>query len=166
LLHGHYHSGKIGNFFSVKPPAYDFSFIFRREKRSDLYCISFHTSDPWSQYSAPFDPSGGHFQYFHSQVLMSTVLENQSYFPQRDIDGASLARDLMGKLGICTLVEAKRVIYNMLNCKITVRDIDNADVIYGSRSYRSLSGNAKWKKSPLATLDLAPRVQQQQQQQQ
>jgi hypothetical protein len=62
---------------------------------------------------------------------------------KREVDSGAEARYFMGQLGISSSIAAKRVINNMLNCKVTERAIDIADAIYGPRPYQSLSGSTK-----------------------
>jgi hypothetical protein len=158
-----YDSGK--DCFYVKPPSCSSYFIFRRDAKSGLYTINFHTSDPWGNYGDP-NPShktGKHLQYFHSKILVTTVEENKSKFTAREATAAENARLFMGKMGISNSIAAKRVINNMLNCSVTERAIDIADAIYGRRAYQSLSGGTKKLKTLAAVEAIIPRLQQQQQ---
>lgn len=84
------------------------------------------------------------------------MLENQEKFTARETQDAAAARNFMGKLGMSNSLEAKRVINNMLNCRVTKRHIDIADIIYGPKSVEALSGSTSWKKSPIAAIHLGP----------
>jgi hypothetical protein len=152
--------------FYVKPPTCDYSFIFRRESKSGLYTTQFHNADPWRIYGGAKVSSGeknGYVQYFQHKILMTTVLENQSKFTAREVAAAAEARHFMGQMGFSNSIAAKRVVNNMLNCKITERAIDIADIIYGPRSYQSLSGSTKKLKTTAAAEAIIPRLMQQQQ---
>ena len=65
--------------------------------------------------------------------LLSTVTDNKSYYMCADIEGADRARIYQGLLGWPETSVFKTYVNNnlLLNCSITMEDINRADHIYG-----------------------------------
>jgi hypothetical protein len=137
-----YNSAK--DHFLVKPPRSDNFLIFRRDLKNGLYMIEIQ--NVMTRINSDCD-QGGHvadtkkIQFLPHTVNVTTVQQNQRNFTARESKEAEDARLLMDQIGITNSVAAKRVFNNMLNCKVTERAVDVADLIYGPRSFRSLNGN-------------------------
>ena len=76
--------------------------------------------------------------YYHDTrdrdvILLNTVAENKAQFSNREIEGATKARELYGQVGYPSQADFINIVrYGMINdCKITVQDIKNALSIFG-----------------------------------
>jgi hypothetical protein len=147
----------LTDIYDIKPFECDFSYKFTRENGNGLYSLTCNRHDAWSKYSRkPHIGEGHHFQYFKGQVLFATVIKNQTFYSDREVKNAAIARHFMAKMGADTSKAAKAMIKSMKNCPVNDRDIDIADFIYGSQPYDALMGHANSKKSPAIMMDLLP----------
>ncbi len=147
----------VNDYYKVKPSKCEFSYKFTRENGSGLYSLRCNRYDSWTKYARkPHPGASHHFQYFKKQVFFSTVIENQSFYTEREVKNAAVARHFMATMGADTSSSAKLMIKDIDNCPISDRDIDIADFIYGSQPYDALMGHTKLKKSPPIRMDLQP----------
>ena len=82
------------------------------------------------------DKSGVHVFYpedINNLVLMNTVEENMKAFTKHDVEGSKAARKLYAKLLYPSNADFKWLIKNnqIKNCKLSVRNIDTAQEIWG-----------------------------------
>ena len=70
----------------------------------------------------------------YSPSFLSTVSDNQAHFTRLQIEGANNARLLHEQIGWPSLADFKRYIStnSILNCKVTLEDVDRAEFIYGT----------------------------------
>jgi hypothetical protein len=100
--------------YDVRPSKCEFSYKFTREIGSGLYSLSCNRFDSWTKYARkPLQGAGHHFQYFKKQALFTTVIENQSFYTDREVKNAAVARHFMATMGADTSSSAKRMIENI-----------------------------------------------------
>ena len=143
--------------FIIKPRNCKTSYIFSRQPNCSLYTTDFPPHMEWAKSNANYAA------YFQHLILITTVAQNQSRFPLREREGAHRARVVMSKMGVTTLLDAKRMIANMVDCNVTARDIDIADAIYGWKAASAMMGNTKHKRSVTPDATFGRRLVQQKQ---
>ena len=127
--------------FIIKPANSSTSYAFSRRMNCSLYTLEFPPHIEWPKSNT------SHTAYFQDLILFTTVAQNQSRFTIRQREGARKARVLMSKMGLTTSSDAKRMVTSMIDCDVSIRDIDIADEIYGWKSATAMMGNTKHKRS-------------------
>ena len=89
-----------------------------------------------------------------NNILINTVNQNLKQFTEREIKMATLARELSYKLGNPSEVSLKRMISEgrILNCPITITDIENANKIWG-KNMAHIKGKTTSHKAPIVTIE-------------
>ena len=85
---------------------------------------------------------------WNRMAMISEVEENKLPYSKSEVQKADGSRDLLKKLFFPSILDLKKMVSDgsIINCPITVKDINNAETIYG-KDIASLKGKSTTKKS-------------------